>query len=420
MRKKIAVLLAATMVTASVTTVPVMAGEGEKEDLVMIIDVPDETFSSDIMNMVEEKFGEEYNLVIKTWSGGPDTQQTLRTAALAGEQIDLAMYFPNSMNQLIESELAMPLDEYLTDEWKSRFSEGALEIGTFNGKIYNLPYSTVYPMVIVNQDLADQAGIKLNEDGKWTWDEFIEFCAAVNEKTDAFGTAIPSGWAVWLTRNANMQIWDSDEELDAFCSGEVSFLDDKIVEAADIVNNAFTSDYFYPGGEASFALENDEAYAALATGKTASLFCVNSMAVSTIEDTGLENYKIMDWPSMGTNETDPVLGGCNGYCIPTTAKNIEGAVKVLDYLTGQECATVRAEAGCVSTVTIAEDANVDAELMTEISRCSDQIHKEINDVLTEVSNLTEQTMPANYYYYGESALEELEEARLNNLEELEE
>lgn len=418
MKKKVFAAAMAAMMTASVMgSALTVSAEEAKQDLVMIIDVPDEGFNTDVMNMVKEKFGDKYNLVIKTWSGGPDTQQALKTAAMAGDQVDLVMYFPNSMNQLIDSELAMPLDDYMTDEWKARFSEGALEIGSFDGHIYNLPYSTVYPMVLVNQDLADQAGYALSEDGKWTWDEFREFCSTVSEKTDAFGSAVPSGWAVWLTRNANMQIWDTEEELEAFCSGSVSFLDDKVVEAAELVNDAFVSDCFYPGGEASFALENDEAYAALATGKTASLFCVNSIVMGVLEDTGLANFKIMDWPVMGPIEPSPVLGGCNGYCIPTTAKNVEGAVEVLDYLTSEEVATVRAEAGCVSTVAISEDANVDAETMAQISRCSDQIHKEINDVLTEVSNVTESTMPGNYFFYGEEALQELEDTRLECLEE---
>lgn len=418
MKRRMLALVMAAVTAMGVNAVPVMA-ETEKEDLVMVIDVPDENFNGDIMNMVKEKFGDQYNLIIKTWSGGPDTQQTLKTAALAGEQVDLVMYFPNSMNQLIESDLALPLDDYMTDEWKARFSDGALEIGSYDGKIYNLPYSTVYPMVAVNKDIADEAGITLSEDGKWTWDEFLDFCSTVEEKTDAFGSSIPSGWAVWLTRNANMQIWDTDEELDAFCSGQVSFLDDKVKEAAEMVNNAFKSDCFYPGGEAALALENDEAYAAFASGKTASIFTVNSIVVGMLEETGVENYKIMDWPSMGTNPTDPVLGGCNGYCIPSTAKNIDGAVAVLDYLTDTECATVRAEAGCVSTVAIADDADVDADLMAQISRCSNQIHKEIGDICTETSNLVEQTMPANYYFYGEDALQELEDARLEDLEKLE-
>lgn len=392
--------------------------QGEKEDLVMVIDVADENYNADIMNMVKEKFGDKYNLVIKNWTGGPDTQQILKTAKLADEQVDLVMYFPNNMIDLVDADLAMPLDEYMTDEWKGRFAEGALELGSVNGELYNLAYSTVYPMVVVNKDIADQAGVTLSEDGKWTWEEFIKFSSQVEEATESYGSVIPSGWTVWLTRNANMQVWDTDEELDAFVNGKVSFLDDKIKYGAELVNNAFVDNHFYPGGEAALALENDEAYAAFASGKAASLFLVNSIAVGVLEETGVENYKIMDWPSMGTNPTDPVLGGSNGYAIPTTAKNVEGALEVLDYLTGEECATVRAEAGCVSTVEVSSTANVNEELLAQISRCSDQIHKEINTVLTEVANTMETTMPANYYFYGESALEELDAVRIEELETL--
>lgn len=65
----------------------------------MVIDVADENFNTDIMNMVKEKFGEEYNLIIKNWSGDPDTQQTLKTAALAGEPGYVFSKFDESADQ---------------------------------------------------------------------------------------------------------------------------------------------------------------------------------------------------------------------------------------------------------------------------------------------------------------------------------
>jgi len=390
------------------------SASGNKEDLVCIIDVADESFNTDIMNMIREKFGDKYNLIIKTWAG-TDEIQTIKTASIAGEQVDLCMYWPNSMPDFLESDLALPLDEYMTDEWKSRFSEGALEIGTYGNSLYNLPYSTVYPMVIVNKSIADEAGIELRGDGKWTWDEFLVFCSQVSDNTEAFGSVIPNGWAPWLTRNAYMQIWDTDEELNAFCNGDISFLSDEIKEASDLVVHSFNENCFYPGGEASLALETDEAYAALASGKVASLFTVNSMVLSVLVDTGLDDYVIMDWPSMGTNPTDPVLGGSNGYFIPSCAKNVEGAVEVLDFLTGPECAAVRAQAGCVSTVIVNDVMNVDTELMSQISRCSDQIHSEITALSSELTTYLE-LMPANYYHYGEEALQELEDMRLEAIE----
>lgn len=413
-KRVLSVLLTGAMAAGAMAGGTITASADEKQDLVLNIDVADEAFNADIMEMVKAKFGDKYNLVIKTWAN-VDEIQNIKTASIAGEQIDLCMYWPNSMVAMADGNgdlMALPLDEYLTDEWKARFSEGALEIGSYDGHVYNLPYSTVYPMMIVNKDLADASGYELSEDGKWTWDDFVEFCTAVSDNTDAFGTAIPSSWMPWLTRNGYMQIWDTVEALDTFCAGETSFFDEKIAALHETVKTAFDNDLFYPGGEASWALENDEVYAALASGKTASMFAVNSMAVSILEDTGLENYKIMDWPSQGPNELEPVLGGCNGYFIPSCAKNVEGAVEVLDYLTSEECATVRAEAGCVSTIAIAEDAKVNAELMADISRCSAQIHNEISSVCPADLSLYMENMPANYFYYGEDAVQEMEDLRL--------
>ena len=413
MNKKYVTMTMAAMAIAGLLGANVYAGE--KQDLVMDIDVADEVFTAPLMEKIQEKFGEKYNLIIKTWDGVNEIQ-TVKTAAIAGDEVDLLMYWPNQMVAFTDSGLATPLDEYMTDEWKSRFADGALDIGTTDGTLYNLSYSTVYPMLIVNKDLADQAGVTLSEDGKWTWDEFLAFCGSVKENTDAYGSVIPSGWTPWLTRNAYLQVWDTDEEMEAFCAGEVSFLDEKIVAASDMVVDSFNNDCFYPGGEASLALSNDEAYAALANGKAASIFVVNSITQSVLEKTGLENYVIMDWPNMGSNPTCAVLGGSNGYFIPTTVKNMEGALEVLDFLTSQEAADIRAEQGCVSTILISENANADKELLDKISRCSAQIHKEVQDNSAELGTYME-SMPANYYHHGEAALQEMEDLRLEMIED---
>ena len=407
-KKKMLSLTLAAMVATGACSMNAYAEE--KQDLVMDIEVADEAFTAPLMEKLQEKFGDKYNLIIKTWDSTNEIQ-TVKTAAIAGDQLDLLMYWPNTMVSFLESDLAVPLDDYMTDEWKARFAEGGLEIGTYDGVLYNLSYSTVYPMLIVNTDLAEQAGVTLSEDGKWTWDEFLAFCKAVEENTDAYGSVIPSGFTPWLTRNAYMQIWDTDEELEAFCNGEVSFFDEKIVEASDMVVDAFNSNCFYPGGEASLALSNDEAYAAMASGKAASLFTVNAMAQGNLEQIGIENYVIMDWPNMGSNPTAPILGGSNGYFIPTTVKNLEGALEVLDYLTSQEAADIRAEMGCVSTILISEDAEVDKALLDQISRCSSQIHHEVTDVNSGLATYLE-SMPANYYHHGEAALQEMEDLRL--------
>ena len=135
------------------------------------------------------------------------------------------------------------------------------------------------------------------------------------------------------------------------------------------------------------------------------------MAQEVISKCGLDdNYLIMDWPQMGENPSRPVLGGSNGYFIPTTVKNMDGAIEALDILTSEEAATIRAEAGCVSTIAPAADADVDTELISLISRDSAAIHHEITELSADLGSEGEK-LTANYYHYGMQELEEIDALR---------
>ena len=71
------------------------------------------------------------------------------------------MYWPNQMNSFTSVDLATDLTEYMDDEWKAQFTdESILEIGTYDGKLYNVPYSSVYPLIIANTDVTDAAGVR--------------------------------------------------------------------------------------------------------------------------------------------------------------------------------------------------------------------------------------------------------------------
>ncbi|MBQ7371381.1 MAG: extracellular solute-binding protein [Blautia sp.] len=407
-------LLAAVMASAMAVGMSSTVMAEAQQDLVIMISSPDDTFSEDIENAISEKFGDTYNLIFKAF----DTQgvtQAIKTAGVAGEQLDIVQYWPGSMRTLVDAELALPLDDYVDDEWKANFTnEEALNQGTYDGVLYNLPYSTVYPCLAVNTDLTDELGIELPEDGQWTWDEFVDFSKKAQE-AGYYGAGIQADLAPWIPRNAIMQVWDNDEELAAWNDGQVSFLDEKIVGAFEMVKDYVEADLLYPGKDACLAQDADSIEAAFANKKIVSMFVVNSQAISILENCGIENYKIMDWPNMGSNPVMPLLGGSSGLFIPSFAKNVDGAVEVLRFLTSSECADIRANTGCVSTVKT-ENAEVDADLMAELSRSAESIvDHECHHNSSDLDTLINQ-MPANYIMYGEDSLEEMEEFRLEFIE----
>ena len=61
----------------------------------------------------------------------------------------------------------------------------------------------------------------------------------MQENTDKSGAAVQTEYACWLVRNAVMQTWDTDEELDKWNAGEVSFKDPKIVAAFDKIKDVY-------------------------------------------------------------------------------------------------------------------------------------------------------------------------------------
>ena len=407
--------------SSDVTTASTAAGseagstagtENRKQDLVIMITNP-----GDVNNAVEAKvieaFGDKYNIITKTWDS-MSVEQTVKTAAAAGEQIDLVQYWPNQMNSFTEVGLATDLTGYMDEDWRTTFNEGTLDIGTYDGKLYNVPYKTVYPAMLVDLEVTRGAGIQDDEiKDQMTWDEFCAMGRRIQENSNASAAAVPNTYACWLTRNSIMQVWDTDEQLDKWNAGEISFKDEKIVSAFEMVKSVFDAKLFYPG-EGALAVTQDQLYGAISSHKIGFIFEPTTMIKTVIDNSGLKEYKICDFPAMGTNPTNPLLGGCDGYFVPVNSKNVDGALEVMKYLTSEEIMTLRAEGGQVPCAKIAPDADVDAAFMESISRCSEQIYPtEIINVGAELSDYLQNQMPANYIYNGESSLDELEELRIS-------
>jgi len=386
------------------------AAGAEKQDLVMII-----TQATDFDKSIEEKlhgqFDEKYNLIFKTWEEA-NVEQTVKTAATANEQIDLVKYWPMQMETFLNADLATDLTPYMDAEWKERFTNvDILKMGTYNEKLYNIPYDNVYPVLIANLDIVKQAGVTLPESGAWTWAEFEAACKTVEENTDAFGAGIQKDQACWLPRNMFLQVWENEEDMNRFIQGEISFKDPKIEGGLERIKEDFAEGLFYPG-EGALAVTQDQLYAAFSQGKYAFMFIPTSNVVGALEKTGITAFQIMDFPAWGSQENPPLLGGCNGWFIPGNAKNAQGAVEVMKFLQSEEISTYRLDAGKLVVTKAGADSKVEKELLSTLTRNANQIQpKEIMGLDAELNQYVAQLMPANYINNGASALDELDDLR---------
>lgn len=71
---------------------------------------------------------------------------------------------------LVSSGDILALNDYLTDDIKDRIEAGMLVDMTFDGKVYQLPYTKAVSMLYCNTELFEKYGVKIPE----TWDELIE------------------------------------------------------------------------------------------------------------------------------------------------------------------------------------------------------------------------------------------------------
>lgn len=119
-----------------------------------------------------EEFAEAYpNIKLEVeWYEANAWKETGETLALSDSLPDVFYWNAGGVLwNLVSSGDILPLNDYLTDEIMARMEPGLLVDMTFDGKIYQLPYTKATSMLYCNTELFDKYGVKIPE----TWDELI-------------------------------------------------------------------------------------------------------------------------------------------------------------------------------------------------------------------------------------------------------
>lgn len=415
MKKKLLAMLVAGTMTAGLAAGPAQVALADSKDqieLVTMIENPEVPVTKEIVKKMEEKFP-EVKFVNKKWDQS-QVEKSVKTAFAAGEAIDIVQYWPNQMKNFTSSDMALDLTPYLDadEEWKNSWVESTLEVGNFDGKYVSVPFGTVYPLLQVNADILEEAGVEIKS--QWTWEEFTDACKAIKEKTGKFPLGVKAENACWFIRNGLMQVWENQEELDSFNAGEISFTDERVKKVFDDVKALYDENYLYPG-EGAVSATQDQVLAAFGAGEIA-MFCNvnNQCGLAKEAADGAFDIQLISWPNMGSPEMDYLLGGSDGFFIPANSQNADKAVEVLKYLTSPEILQMYADAGNVVPVSGIDSADPDYALYgTDASKV---YPTEPIGISPEMFDYIVYKTPTNYLLYGEQCLEELEELRTSAVE----
>ena len=107
-------------------------------------------------------------------------QQRLTTDIAGGTAPDIAIIGTRWLVDYVQEDIAEPLDDYITPEFKARFIEAFLAPSTIDGRIWGLPVAASARAMYYNEKLLQEAGV---EGPPATWDEL----RAAAEKLKAHG-----------------------------------------------------------------------------------------------------------------------------------------------------------------------------------------------------------------------------------------
>lgn len=102
-----------------------------------------------------------------------DGQQKVTLAVLGGEPPDLCCQVSNNISGLIAQDVLEPLNDALAPELDD-FYKSYIDAVTYQDKIYAVPWYKACYVMALNLDVFDRFGVTPPENGRWTWDEFLQ------------------------------------------------------------------------------------------------------------------------------------------------------------------------------------------------------------------------------------------------------
>lgn len=316
----------------------------------------------------------------------PDTATVLQSRAQLNEMPDMFGCTTGNMFELMfEDGIIMDLTG---QEFLSSVEPSSLEMSTYNGKNWRLPYSLSCYGLYVRTDIFEEQGLALPT----TWDELMDVC----EKLTAAGItpfALPDKTMVYQRMERMMSFMSEDDtEFKQIAAGELEAKDSKLLQN---YANAALQIVKYMTPE-SLGAEYTESYQQLIAGQAA-MTINGGWSLATLKDYDPDiKVALIPMPNPTGEESKVVVSIDTNFCISSSTKHPEECLKFFEYLAQPEVAQVYADkegSPCViNGVTVSTpELSVISEAMAEGKICLSQnaiwpsgFRKALGNVATEL------------------------------------
>ncbi|WP_026507864.1 extracellular solute-binding protein [Butyrivibrio sp. MC2013] len=176
-------------------------------------------------------------------------RDNLLSATLAGRGPDLALSVWNrepvnyALRNAVEDLSSYPDFEQV----RGRFIDGALDMFTYDGGVYALPYSTSFPVMFYRADILEELGLEVPQ----TWDDFYA-CLAVIQKSNmnvgilpdytSYGMMLYQYGGAYYSEDGSASGLSSEEAVRAFSQWTGNYADYKMPVSYDFANRFRTGE----------------------------------------------------------------------------------------------------------------------------------------------------------------------------------
>jgi len=170
-----------------------------------------------------------------TYENYEDGTNTILREAVAGDLPDVTFQGLNRQAILVEKGIAKSFEPFIAKEAdfaKDGYHQAMLDLGTFNGEVYGLPYSVSLPVGYYNMDNLKASGIN---ELPTTWDEVIAACKTL--MADGHKTPMWWGWSVTGNWFFQALMWSQGEPI--LKDGKVNFDGDAGLAALEQMKKLF-------------------------------------------------------------------------------------------------------------------------------------------------------------------------------------
>lgn len=289
-----------------------------------------ETDAIEAMKTVIEKFHAENPTIRINFVQIPDAATVLQTRATQNDLPDIfGITTSNTYELMFESGLILDLTG---QAFLENVEPGTLALSAYQDKIYRLPYSLSCYGLYVRTDIFEAQGLAL----PGTWEELMAAAAKLKE-AGIYGFALPDKTMVYQRMERMMSMLaDNDEEFKAVAEGTLAPQDSKVLK---VFAEASLQIAEYTNPESKGAAY-DESYQ-MFLGDNSAMTINGQWSLGTLLNFNPDlKVAMIPLPNPTGEENKVIVSIDTSFCISSTTKHPEEALKFLEFMSKPETAQV--------------------------------------------------------------------------------